>query len=312
MLGGLIGGQTQGNQADSALNAHLTQLALSHGSAFLNDRMSGWFSWLSLDNLRPLFFVSNRYVLRKLALILFPFAHGSWARNKTDPTQLQQQTLASVQQQQQQQQQGGDLDMAAALKSLRAQQHHQLLLRINDHFLFPADDLNAPDLYIPLMGFVSYVLLRGYSSGLAEAFHPELIAGAASAAFATWMVQVALAKLTLFMLGGEGVRLLELVALMGYQFVGYFIALIMGLVLGYTPFLLITAVLCVSHACHVVFATQCYLSPDDLGGDEQSRATARKRRTAMLVLCIMQVLVGLLLLRSAIPWTSSSIALGGV
>ncbi len=32
-------------------------------------------------------------------------------------------------------------------------------------YLSPRDDLNAPDMYIPVMAFVSYVLLVGISAG---------------------------------------------------------------------------------------------------------------------------------------------------
>jgi YIF1 len=34
-------------------------------------------------------------------------------------------------------------------------------------YLPPRDDINAPDLYIPLMAFITYVLIVGFSMGTA-------------------------------------------------------------------------------------------------------------------------------------------------
>ena len=35
-------------------------------------------------------------------------------------------------------------------------------------------DLNAPDLYIPLMAFITFVLLSGYVLGVSGEFTPEV------------------------------------------------------------------------------------------------------------------------------------------
>mmetsp|Transcript_27577 Transcript_27577/g.108096 ORF Transcript_27577/g.108096 Transcript_27577/m.108096 type:complete len:86 (+) Transcript_27577:1083-1340(+) len=39
----------------------------------------------------------------------------------------------------------------------------------------PRDDVNAPDLYIPVMALVTYVLLVGFISGTKGVFTPEVI-----------------------------------------------------------------------------------------------------------------------------------------
>ncbi len=69
------------------------------------------------------------------------------------------------------------------------------------HFQLPTTDLAAPDLYLPMMAFVTYVLLRGYSSGLSGAFHPELLSTFASAAFVTLFLEVLITKSTLYLVG---------------------------------------------------------------------------------------------------------------
>ena len=39
----------------------------------------------------------------------------------------------------------------------------------------PKYDVNAPDLYIPSMAYVTYILLVGYILGLRNAFSPDLL-----------------------------------------------------------------------------------------------------------------------------------------
>ena len=39
----------------------------------------------------------------------------------------------------------------------------------------PKKDVNAPDLYIPLMSFITYVLLVGYCKGASNKFTPEVL-----------------------------------------------------------------------------------------------------------------------------------------
>ena len=51
----------------------------------------------------------------------------------------------------------------------------------------PKYDTNAPDLYIPAMGYLTYVLLVGYVLGLRNAFSPDALAATASSAL-VWLV----------------------------------------------------------------------------------------------------------------------------
>ena len=51
----------------------------------------------------------------------------------------------------------------------------------------PKYDTNAPDLYIPSMAYLTYVLLVGYVLGLRNAFSPDALAATASSAL-VWLV----------------------------------------------------------------------------------------------------------------------------
>jgi hypothetical protein len=42
-------------------------------------------------------------------------------------------------------------------------------------YKLPSEDLNAPDLYIPLMAFVTYILVMGFIMGITDTFTPEVL-----------------------------------------------------------------------------------------------------------------------------------------
>ena len=88
-------------------------------------------------------------------------------------------------------------------------------------FLPPRDDLNSPDIYIPLMAFVTYTLLATIVAGLRGAFQPELLGYMATWAFFIVLVEIMLLKLGCYLLSiSNESQLLDLVAYSGYKFVG--------------------------------------------------------------------------------------------
>ena len=48
----------------------------------------------------------------------------------------------------------------------------------------PVLDENAPDLYIPLMAFITFVLITGLVKGMLNAFHPDVLVAACSSMLA--------------------------------------------------------------------------------------------------------------------------------
>ena len=297
----LVSQMSPGTSQQPDINSQLAQLMLAKGSSVINDRVAGWFSWLSLDALRPLFHVSNSYVLRKIGLVLLPFTHKDWTRKRADPQLLQQQALAEVQAYQ------SAGDMAGVMRVLQRQQQQQALLALNNGYNFPIHDINAPDLYLPLMSFITFVLLCGYTSGLADRFHPEVLASRASVSFVVALLQLAVARALFFTAGAEHVRVLELAALLGYQYLGYIVAIIFGLVLAKPLFFLLVIVVTTLHAFHVMFATQGAWA-EELGADGPNHPWTGRKRTVAIGLLAMQVVFGLLLLRQAVP---DSVSLSG-
>lgn len=141
------------------------------------------------------FAVTNGYVLRKLMLLLFPFRHRSWRRRQ----------LA-----------GDDGDAASGGSP--------------GEYLPPREDINAPDLYIPVMAFVTYVLLVAFVHGTQSRFRPDTMASTGTLGVGVLGVEVLAIKLCLYMVNARPVAWLDMVAFRGYKFVGVVLAMVAGFV----------------------------------------------------------------------------------
>ena len=54
----------------------------------------------------------------------------------------------------------------------------------------PVADENAPDLYIPSMAFITYVLSMGLNKGMLKEFHPDVLVVACTSTLATHALEV--------------------------------------------------------------------------------------------------------------------------
>jgi len=93
-------------------------------------------------------------------------------------------------------------------------------------------EIEEPDLYLPCMAFVSYVLLCGILRGLQEQFHPEVLSATITFALVVLTLETTLVKAALFMAGAVNAPILDLAALLGYKFFYLSLTLLLGLLLG--------------------------------------------------------------------------------
>lgn len=90
----------------------------------------------------------------------------------------------------------------------------------------PIYDINAPDLYIPLMAFGTYIILAGFLLGLNGKFSPDALNWLFAKGLVGWVLQVLLLKMSLFSLGSGEAPLLDIVAYAGYTFTGICLAVL--------------------------------------------------------------------------------------
>lgn len=138
------------------------------------------------NDIKYYFKVSNSYVLKKLFLVLFPYRNKSWIRQLKG---------------------SGD----ATINGQPAA----------DVYATPIEDVNAPDLYIPVMSFLSYILLWALKAGVSGDFHPEMLGYATTRTLAFYLMDFVLLRISFYVLGinSRSSKMWDLVSYTGYKFV---------------------------------------------------------------------------------------------
>lgn len=99
--------------------------------------------------------------------------------------------------------------------------------------LTPRQDVNAPDLYIPTMAFITYILLAGMALGIQKRFSPEVLGLCASTALVWIIIEVLVMLLSLYLLTVHSdLSTFDLIAYSGYKYVGMIFTVLCGLLFG--------------------------------------------------------------------------------
>ncbi|KAJ7303858.1 hypothetical protein JRQ81_011366 [Phrynocephalus forsythii] len=111
----------------------------------------------------------------------------------------------------------------------------------------PRFDVNAPDLYIPAMAFITYILVAGLAMGTQNRFSPDLLGLQASSALAWLIVEVLAILLSLYLVTvNTDLSTIDLVAFSGYKYVGMILGLLAGLLFGKTGYYLLLSWCCLT------------------------------------------------------------------
>ena len=156
---------------------------VSVGQLKVSSQMCDEYFYLNLISVQYYFAVDNTYVTKKLALLMFPFAHSDWSirYNHDEPVQ-------------------------------------------------PRFELNAADLYIPSMAFVSYILVVGYMLGLQDRFSPEILAKTSSSSLTLLVLELFVIYLTTTIMNiNTTLAKCDIVAFCMYKYVGMILCLFMGM-----------------------------------------------------------------------------------
>lgn len=97
--------------------------------------------------------------------------------------------------------------------------------------LQPRYEKNAPDMYIPTMAFLTYVVVSGLVLGTQERFTPEQLGILASSALAWGVIELVVHTISLYVMNLETrLSTFDLLAYCGYKYVGINAALVVSLV----------------------------------------------------------------------------------
>lgn len=128
----------------------------------------------------------------------------------------------------------------------------------------PREDLNAPDLYIPAMSVVTYVLLYGLVLGTQNRFHPERLYYMAIKSLTILLFELAMLKVGGFVLNiSHEFAIFDFLAILGYGFVGVIVVLLASLLLGRTGRLVALTYSSIStfffSVCQIFVSSQFYM-----------------------------------------------------
>jgi len=155
-------------------------------------------------------------------------------------------------------------------------------------YLPPRDDINAPDLYIPTMAFVTYVLILGYMWGAAYKFTPEVLGTTASRGLFALTIEVCLIKMVFYLLNIGSLPFLDIAAYCGYKFVGIVVTIIGGFIFGSYGFYVLLVTTSLFMAIFMVKALRGVIP--ELGGFGGSGSSDKLRKYFLLSIGLLQPL----------------------
>lgn len=149
----------------------------------------------------------------------------------------------------------------------------------------PRYEINAPDLYIPTMAYITYVLVAGLALGVQNRFSPEQIGVQSSSALAWCLVELALYSCALYVANIQtNLRTLDLVAYSGYKFFGVIVSILVSLVGGKSAYY---AVLLYASLALMFFLTRS-LKAQILPDTDQHFAGYKRRLYFLFALAVAQ------------------------
>lgn len=185
--------QILGSSETPGISDAVTSAMVSH---FARELTSSSLSLLPgfMESVRGYFNVNHGYVLRKMAWQLVPL---SSTKKKT----------------------GAELDSE---KDWTARVFEGLEVEIEE-----------PDMYIPTMGFVTYVLLCGLVCGLRNKFTPETLSATITYSLVALILETTAVKAALFMAGAASAPIVDVAGLLAYKFFYLSLHIICGLLVGH-------------------------------------------------------------------------------
>lgn len=169
--------------------------------------------------------------------------------------------------------------------------HSDWSMRYNkDEPVAPRYDVNAPDLYIPVMAFVTYILLAGVVLGTQSRFSPEHLGLTASTAIVWMIIELVALLLTMYVLNvSTDLKYLDLLSYCGYKYVGMIMMLLGGLAFLSTGYYLALLWMTLSIAFFLVRSLRLAIMPHS---DPSSYERGNKRRLyVLLMVAVVQPLL---------------------
>uniref|UniRef100_T1JB28 Protein YIF1 n=1 Tax=Strigamia maritima TaxID=126957 RepID=T1JB28_STRMM len=161
-----------------------------------------------------------------------------------------------------------------------------------DEPIAPRYEVNAPDLYIPVMAFVTYILLTGYIYGVQNRFSPEKLGIEASSALGWLILEVLAIVFTIYITRMESqVKMLDLIAFCGYKYVGMIFCLLGNLILKSLAYYAILLYSSGSFGFFLVRTLRLQLMAGNEGTNQSYEGGSKRRLYLLLFVALIQPIV---------------------
>lgn len=251
----------------SSMAAQFARTSLGQSNDYIQQNFGSFIPPTS--NLNYYFKISNSYVINKLILILFPFRNKNWVRATAPNVPTAGGTPGTV-----------------------------------TTFLPPINDINAPDLYIPFMSFVTYILLWSVFQGVNGDFHPQLFGYLASQTLACSMIDILFFKIGLYLLNcSPNGSIWDIISFSGYKYVPIIALLCWKHLIGGGYFIYYTVVLMVtgSFSLFLMRSLRFLILPNTATGTATNSISISQRRIRIqflfLYAVVLQFLINLFMSR---------------
>uniref|UniRef100_A0A0N5CD14 Protein YIF1 n=1 Tax=Strongyloides papillosus TaxID=174720 RepID=A0A0N5CD14_STREA len=147
----------------------------------------------------------------------------------------------------------------------------------------PKEDVNAPDLYIPLMAFITYVLLSGLVLGIQQRFSPEQLGVTASNVLIYLFLENIIIVVSRYIMNlSNALGFWHSLAYSSYKYVGMVVSLLAYLVFGKSVFNFVLLYCAIAIIFFLLRAVKCFIMDSPNSYNENDR----KKRKLYLILFI--------------------------
>eukprot|EP00906_Rhabdomonas_costata_P017548 RCo025335 len=200
----------------SVTNHMMMSFGMQYGQRMLRktqDSFSRYF--FSIEGLRYYFAVNNSYVKNKLKVLLFPLRHKFRRRECERVFEQHPGVMGPM----------GMLPGSVGPGAAPSQAQYT--------YLSAMEDINAPDMYIPVMSLITYVLLYGLSTALrGRPFSPELLLNTGSSCLMQLLLELLILRTGCYLLTmARPVYAMDLLCWAAYKYVGACVCLLLRPVL---------------------------------------------------------------------------------
>lgn len=164
--------------------------------------------------------------------------------------------------------------------------HKDWSVQYSSEQIQPKQDVNVPDLYIPTMSFVTYILLTGLVLGTQNRFSPEHLGMNASSLLAWLVAEVLLIWLSFFLARVTSqLSWLDILAYCSYKYVSMIVSVTASIIGGSTAYYIALIWTTMAIAYFEVQTLRLRVQPDVTVG------ASRTRNYLLLVIAILQPLL---------------------